>query len=225
MSREAIAGLYVLVDDDPRWPHDPVDQARAALEGGATLLQLRVKHSGDDTTLAWGRAIRRLSAERGALFIVNDRFDLALACGADGVHLGQHDLPPGRLPRGARSRLLVGRSTHTLDQVRVAAREDVDYLAFGPVFGTDSKASEYSARGLPLLAEACGLRGRHPMVAIGGIGPGRVGPVLDAGASAVCVLSALAAADDPVAATRALLGELPDDGASAAGPGGEAAGG
>ncbi len=208
MTHSAIAGLYVLVDDDPRWPRDPVAQARAALDGGATLLQLRVKHSGDEDTLAWGRAIHRLCAERGGRLIVNDRFDLALACGAAGVHLGQRDLPPARIPRAARSRLLVGRSTHTLDQVRAAAREDVDYLAFGPIYGTDSKASEYSPRGLALLAEACSLRGRHPMVAIGGIGAGRIAPVLGAGASAACVLSALAAAEDPVAATRALLGEL-----------------
>lgn len=207
MKGERIAGLYVLLDDDPCWGRDPVAQAEVALEGGASVLQLRAKHTPDRVVIDWGTAIVALARTRGVPLIVNDRFDLALCCGADGVHLGQEDLPPSRLPAAARARLLVGRSTHTLDQVRASRLESVDYLAFGPIFGTTSKDSVYTARGLELLAEACSLRGDRPMVAIGGIGPGRCAEVIDAGASAACVLSAVVAVAEPLRATQALARE------------------
>jgi thiamine-phosphate pyrophosphorylase len=200
-----LAGLYVLADDDPRWRIDPVEQARAALAGGARAVQLRAKHATDRRALAWGEAIRELATRAGALFFVNDRFDLALACRADGVHLGQHDLPPARIPRAARARLLVGRSTHDAGQLRAARGEPVDYLAFGPIFGTTSKASPYTARGLAALAEAVAIAAPRPLVAIGGIDAARAADVARAGAAAVCVLSAVAGAPDPEAAARALV--------------------
>ena len=117
----AFRGLHVLVDDDPRWERDPVEQARTACAGGAAVVQLRVKHASDQQTLTWGRAIRSLTRKRDARFVMNDRFDLALACEADAVHLGQTDLPPRALPPAARKVLAVGRSTHDLDQARAAA--------------------------------------------------------------------------------------------------------
>jgi thiamine-phosphate pyrophosphorylase len=203
-----IAGLYVLCDDDPRWPRDPVAQARAALAGGARVVQLRAKRAGDRQALAWGRAIAALARAHGALFFVNDRFDLALACAADGVHLGQDDLPPARVPAGARARLLVGRSTHTPEQLPAAAGEPVDCVAFGPVFGTTSKDSAYGARGTAALAEAVALAAPRPLVAIGGIDAARAGEVIRAGAAAACVLSAVAGADDPEAAARALAAAI-----------------
>jgi len=199
-----VRGLYALADDDPRWGRDPVEQARAALAGGAGAVQLRAKHATDRQTLAWASLIGDLCRVAGARFFVNDRFDLALAAGADGVHLGQEDLPPDRLPAAARARLLVGRSTHTLEQARAAAGEPVDYVAFGPVFGTTSKDSPYDARGLEALAEVARLAAPRPCVAIGGIDVERAGACVRAGAAAVCVLSALAAAPDPEAAARAL---------------------
>ena len=82
---DALCGLHVLADDDPRWKWDPLEQARAACAGGARVVQLRAKHATDREVLAWGREIRRLCREAGALFVMNDRFDLALACQADGV--------------------------------------------------------------------------------------------------------------------------------------------
>ena len=200
----AVRGLYVLCDDDPRWPHDPVEQARAALAGGARVVQLRAKRATDAQALAWAEAIRALAQAHGALCFVNDRFDLALAAGADGVHLGQTDLPPARLPAPARARLLVGRSTHTLDEARAAQREDVDYVAFGPLFGTTSKDSEYDARGLDALAEVVRIAAPRPVVAIGGIDAARAAGVVRAGAAAVCVISAVAGEPDPEAAARAL---------------------
>ncbi|HEX5066409.1 MAG TPA: thiamine phosphate synthase [Myxococcota bacterium] len=216
MKESRVAGLHVLADDDPRWRLDPPAQAAAACAGGAAVVQLRAKRAGDRLALRWARAIRATTRAAGVLFIVNDRFDLALLCEADGVHLGQDDLPPARLPASARARLLVGRSTHTLEQARAARDEPVDYAAFGPVFGTASKESEYAPRGLRLVAEAARAVAPLPLVAIGGIDLARAAEVCAAGAVGVAVISAVAGADDPVAATRALAAALRAGSASAA---------
>lgn len=198
-----LRGLHVLADDDPRWKHDPVEQAAAACRGGAAVVQLRAKNTGDRDVLGWAERIRDLTREAGALFVVNDRFDLALAAHADGVHLGQTDLPPARIPAALREELLVGRSTHDLEQLRSARSEPVDYLAFGPLFGTRSKQSPYSARGLAALAEAAALAQPLPLVAIGGIDATNAGAVAACGAG-LAVISAVAGAEDPEAATRTL---------------------
>jgi thiamine-phosphate pyrophosphorylase len=197
-------GLHVIADDDPRWPRGPVDQALAACAGGAAVVQLRAKRATDRAVLAWGEAIRAATRRAGALLCVNDRFDLALACGADAVHLGQDDLPPGRIPRALRERLAVGRSTHTPEQVARACDEPVDYVAFGPVFGTRSKESDWSARGIDALADAVARAAPRPVVAIGGIDLPRVADVRAAGAAGFAVISAVAGAADPESAARAL---------------------
>jgi thiamine-phosphate pyrophosphorylase len=207
-------GLHVLADDDLRWPRGPVAQARAACAGGAAVVQLRAKRATDRQALDWAREIRSLTRRCGARFVVNDRFDLARAAEADAVHLGQTDLPLRAIPAALRKRLGVGRSTHTLEQLRAARGEEVDYLAFGPVFGTTSKDSEYSARGLALLAEAVALAAPLPLVAIGGIDAERAAEALRAGAAGVAVISAVAGADDPEAATRALAAALARAGAA-----------
>jgi thiamine-phosphate pyrophosphorylase len=200
-----LAGLHVLADDDPRWPHDPVAQARAACAAGAAVVQLRAKRATDREALRLAAELRRATRACGALFLVNDRFDLALVAGADGVHLGQSDLPPASIPEPLRERLVVGRSTHTLAEARAARAEPVDYVAFGPVFGTTSKESPHPARGLALLHEAAALVAPLPLVAIGGIHAGNAAAVIAAGAAAVAVISAVAGADDPDAAARALV--------------------
>jgi thiamine-phosphate pyrophosphorylase len=200
----AWAGLHVLADDDPRWPIGPVAQGEAACEGGARVVQLRAKHATDREALAWARALRAVTRRHGVAFVVNDRFDLALASEADAVHLGQTDLPPDRVAAVAGGRLAIGRSTHTASQARVAREEPVDYVAFGPVFGTRSKASEYDARGLERLARIVAAVAPRPVVAIGGVGPGNLEDVIAAGAHGAAVISAVADARDPVAATRAL---------------------
>lgn len=200
-----LSGLHVLADDDPRWSGDPIAQARAACAGGASVVQLRVKFAPDRETLGWAEALRELTRRAGILFVVNDRFDLALAAQADGVHLGQGDIPPERIPPRLRERLFVGRSTHTLEQARVARAEPVDYVAFGPVFGTTSKDSPHAARGLVLLREAAAAVAPLPLVAIGGVQVGNAARAIAAGAAAVAVISAVAGALDPEAATRALV--------------------
>jgi thiamine-phosphate pyrophosphorylase len=172
------------------------------------VVQLRAKHAGDGEVLRWAAAIRAATRDAGVLFVLNDRFDLALAAEADGVHLGQEDLPPARLPPEARARLLVGRSTHGESELAAAREEPVDYVAFGPVFGTTSKADPQPAQGLDALRRAATLVGPRPLVAIGGLHAGNVATALRAGAQAVAVVSAVAGAPDPEAATRALVAAL-----------------
>lgn len=212
MDAGRLRGVHVLVDDDARWSRDPVLQARAACAGGASVVQLRAKHASDRQALAWAAAIRGLTRRRGVLFVMNDRFDLALAAGADGVHLGQDDLPPGCLPGKHRRRLLVGRSTHTAEQVRAARKETVDYVAFGPVFATRSKESDWGERGLEALAEAVRLARPLPVVAIGGIDAERAAAVARSGAAGIAVVAAVADASDPEEATRRLRGCFGADG-------------
>ncbi|MGH2901102.1 MAG: thiamine phosphate synthase, partial [Solirubrobacteraceae bacterium] len=113
---ERLRGLYVLIDDDPRWRNDVRAQLDGALAGGVTVVQLRLKHTPDGAALALAREVVARTRAAGALSFVNDRFDLALLAGADGVHLGQDDLAPERIPAEARARLRIGLSTHTLAQ-------------------------------------------------------------------------------------------------------------
>jgi thiamine-phosphate pyrophosphorylase len=201
-------GLHVLADDDPRWRWSPLEQARAACDGGAAVVQLRVKHATDREALGWGEAIREATRRAGARFVMNDRFDLALLLEADAVHLGQADLPPGRIRALAGARLAIGRSTHDDDELARALAEPVDYVAFGPVFGTRSKQTGHAARGLERLAAAAARVAPRPLVAIGGIDAGNVAGVRAAGARGAAVLSAVADAPDPTAATERLVRAL-----------------
>jgi len=146
-----------------------------------------------------------LTREAGARFVVNDRFDLALLSEADAVHLGQGDLAPNALPLEARECLGVGRSTHTPAQLEATRNEDVDYVAFGPVFGTTSKESEFTARGLKALETACLIASPRPLIAIGGIDTSHLWDLRAAGAMGFAVISIVAAAADPAASTRELV--------------------
>ena len=200
---ERVRGVYVLADDDPRWKHGARAQLEGALAGGATVVQLRLKHTADGAALELARFAAARARAAGALLFVNDRFDLALLAGADGVHLGQDDLAPEQLPADARARLLVGLSTHTREQLAASVARPVDYVAFGPIFATGSKRSEYEPRGLEeLRAEVS--RARRPLVAIGGITAENLAAVRAAGAAAAAVISAVADAADPAQATRYL---------------------
>jgi len=204
----SLRGLMVLADDAPEWKFDPVEQARAACEGGARVVQLRAKHATDSSVLEWAEAIRAITREFGAAFFVNDRFDLALAARADGVHLGQDDLPPARIPAAVRAQLQIGRSTHSLEQARRACGEGVDYIAFGPIFATGSKDSSGDPRGVERLAEVVRAVRPMPVIAIGGIDLGNLAQVIEAGAAGIAVISAIAAAADPRGAARSLSESL-----------------
>lgn len=200
-----VRGVMMLADDNPNWKLRPVEQARAACEGGASAIQLRAKFATDRVALEWALEIRSLTRDFGALLFINDRFDLAILAEADGVHLGQDDIAPERIPSDLRARLAIGRSTHTIAQVDTAMTEPVDYIAFGPIFGTRSKDSPYQPRGIEMFADVVRRCAPRPVVAIGGIDCDCAEQLAAAGAAAIAVISAVAAADDPVCAARALV--------------------
>ena len=188
----------------------PVELARAFLDGGATFLQLRGKAVSSARLLEEASAIAAVVREAGAVFVVNDRADIARLSEADGVHVGQDDLAPDAVRRIAGDRAVVGLSTHTVEQLDAALRAPIDYVAIGPVFGTSTKDTGYAAIGLSLVRDAA-ARARTaglPLVAIGGITLDRAAEVIDAGAASVAVIGDLIATGDPAARVRAFLGQL-----------------
>jgi thiamine-phosphate pyrophosphorylase len=193
--------------------YDPVDLARRFFDGGARLLQLRVKDASDRRFLEWADAIVAEGRAAGAEVIVNDRADIALMCGAAGVHVGQEDLSPGAVRRAAGARALtIGLSTHTIEQIAAAASGPADYLAIGPVFGTRTKDTGYRAVGLDMVRAAAGSSAGKPVVAIGGITLANARSVIDAGAASVAVISDLLVTGDPAARTREYLKALSSSG-------------
>lgn len=191
--RDAICGFYAVLDRD--------DEALArALVSCARVLQVRLKPRGGSSDAAdlvrIARMARRISDDAGAALIVNDRLDVALAVDADGVHLGQTDLPLEDARRLA-PELWIGVSTHNLAQVRAACDAGADYLGFGPVFATSTKERPDPVQGLDgLRAAVAAARGR-PVVAIGGIAAAHAGDVYRTGAHAICAISAVNNARDP----------------------------
>lgn len=185
---------------------DPAAVAGACLQGGARLVQVRGNEEGSAALLALIRRIHERTAAHGARLVVNDRTDIALMAGADGVHVGQDDLPVADVRALLGPEAIVGLSTHTPEQVDQAATAAVIYIAVGPVFGTATKHTGYTARGLDLVryAAATGL----PVVAIGGITLENAPAVLAAGASSVAVISDLLVGGDAEERTRAYLAVL-----------------
>jgi thiamine-phosphate pyrophosphorylase len=167
---------------------DPLGFAAACLRGGARLLQLRVKGGASGAFLDLADALVTAGRPFGATIVVNDRGDIARMAGADGVHVGQEDLSPDDLRRLV-GPLVIGLSTHDERQVDEALASAADYIAVGPIFGTSTKDTGYTARGLELLRYASG-RGK-PVIAIGGIDLVRAPEAIGAGAAAVAVISDL----------------------------------
>lgn len=200
----AIGGLYVITDCVLRPDRSHVDVAQAALTGGARIVQLRDKTSPLSRVLEEGREIRRLTREVGALFIVNDRVDVALALDADGVHLGPDDFPPAEARRLLGAERVIGVSINSVAEAEAALRAGASYLGVGAIFGTTTKADAGEPLGLERLKEikrATPL----PVVAIGGISLHNIRSVAAAGADAAAVVSAVVCAEDMVTATRALM--------------------
>ncbi|HET7505002.1 MAG TPA: thiamine phosphate synthase [Kofleriaceae bacterium] len=199
--RHAISGFYAVLDRD--------DEALArALVREARVLQVRLKPHGAAVDAAElvrvARMARRICDDAGAALIVNDRIDVALAADADGVHLGQRDLPLAAARRIAGD-LWIGISTHDLAQVRAACAEGADYLGFGPVFPTVTKQNPDPVQGLEGLRAAVAEAAGRPVVAIGGIQAGDVAAVYGAGAHAICAISAVNDARDPGDMARQFL--------------------
>jgi thiamine-phosphate pyrophosphorylase len=192
--RARLRGLYAIVARP--------EEAAAAIAGGAGVVQVRVKDAPAGGILKVAREIVALARGR-ALVIVNDRADLALLSGADGVHVGDEDLPVPEARRLLGPDLLVGRTTRTLDEARAAVAEGADHVGFGPIFATTTKTLAVPPRGLGPLREASAGLGA-PVVAIGGIGVDTIADVARAGAACAAVVGAIFGKGDPVENARRL---------------------
>ena len=188
----------------------PLDLVRAFLAGGARFLQLRAKHLSGSAFLDLASAAVVLAHAGQAQLIVNDRADIARLAGADGVHVGQEDLPPVSVRAIVGDAAIVGLSTHTIEQVEQAVRAPVTYIAVGPVFGTTTKATGYECVGLERVREAARLTAVRglPLVAIGGITLENAASVLEAGAASVAVIGDLLSTGDPEGRVRAYRDRL-----------------
>lgn len=194
--------LYLVTPGDP--PAEPLDEfLPRVLEAGVDLVQLRDKSLEARPLLERAAIVRRRTLEFGALFLINDRVDLAIAAGADGVHLGQQDLPAAEARRQIGPDAIIGLSTHTPAEVLQAAETEADYIAVGPVFCTPTKPGR-PAVGHDLVRWAA-EHARQPFFAIGGIDAAALPDVLAAGARRVAVVRALTEATDPVAAAAAFV--------------------
>ena len=197
--------LYPIVDIGPdESPDRGIAIAGAVLEAGASWLQLRCKARPAESHLRIARTLVAMARRSGAGVIVNDRLDVALLSGAQGVHLGQEDLPLADARRMAPTHLIVGISTHSAAEASAAAAAGADYVGFGPMFPTASKADALSPRLLAELSTARAAIG-IPIVAIGGISEATAPRVLAAGADSVAMIGALRAADDPRGLASRLL--------------------
>lgn len=204
MRTATIKGLYAIVDAS--FP-DPIGIAKKLLAGGARLLQLRAKgmHAVDHLELA-----RKIGAEcrrYDAIFIVNDRADIAMLADADGLHLGQDDMPIDEARKMIGTGKLIGISTHGPKEAREAVMAGADYIGYGPVFKTGTKKDADAVKGLEGL-RAVRSEVSLPVVAIGGINDGNILSIFDAGANAAAVISALAGASDIKQATCNMLNLL-----------------
>ena len=200
--RLADARLYFVTDAAAG-----ADVLRGALEGGVDMLQLRDPALGDEELLQSAELFRALCDELGALFWLNDRPDLALRAGADGVHLGQADMPIAAARELAGDDLLIGLSTHSPEQLEAGIAAGADQLSTGPVWETPTKPGR-AAAGLEYLRHAARRRPPVPWFAIGGIGVRNVGEVIAAGATRVVVVRAIRDAPDPRDAAARLRAAL-----------------
>lgn len=193
-------GFYAIVDPDV-CAGPPLEVASALLRGGCAVLQLRHKTRDDRATLALARALGARCRAAGVPFVMNDRLDLALLADADGLHLGQQDLPLDEVRRFFPGP--IGVSTHDLDQLAAALRAGADLVGFGPVFATMTKENPDPIVGLEELARACRISS-VPVVAIGGVDLARAEACREAGASLVAAIGATCAAARPEEVARAL---------------------
>ena len=200
------ARLYLVVEARPGG-RSADEVLRPALAGGVDMVQLRDKDAADDEVLRAAAEFRALCDEHGALFWVNDRPELALAAGADGVHVGQDDAPVDEVRAQVGEEMLVGLSTHSAAELEAGIASGADQLSVGPVWETPTKEGR-PATGLELIRHAAKLGGDTPWFAIGGIDRDTVGDVTAAGASRIVVVRAIRDAPDPRAAAAELRAAL-----------------
>ena len=195
--------LYAILDPEQTKGRSIETVLRELLAGGVTLLQLRLKTAPASDFLQLAHSTRNLTHDYGCKLIVNDRVDVTLACEADGVHLGQEDLPL-HAARKLMGEKIIGISTHDVKQAKEAEAGGADYIGFGPIFGTMTKATGYSPRGLEMLRqirEAVSI----PIVAIGGVNEGNVKEVWQAGADSAAIISDILGGDDVANKVKRIL--------------------
>ena len=198
--------LYCFSPGDLLMGRDPIEMIAAQIRGGADVIQLREKNMSKRQALVLGLAIRELTAQEGALFMVNDDLDLALILEADGVHLGQDDIPI-QYARPLLKDKIIGISTHSLDQARKAIDNGADYIGIGPAFKTETKIKTDPVVGVDLILEVQELSS-VPVIAIGGIGERNVDLLVNKGIRRVAIISDILSSKDIEARTRALKEKL-----------------
>jgi thiamine-phosphate pyrophosphorylase len=199
--------LYTIADTLGRPELSFVEITEKLCVGGAKILQLRAKDIPSRDFLTLAQEVRKICRRSGCLLVVNDRADIALAVDADGVHVGQEDLPLKAARKVLGPNKIIGVSTHDPQQARAAEHDGADYIGFGPMYGTTTKATGYMARGLDQLREIRAMV-RLPIVAIGGITAERALATLTAGADAVAMISDLVLAKNITAKVRETLTHL-----------------
>ncbi len=200
-----IGGLYVIIDPDACLGRGPIDVARLALEGGASMIQWRDKRREKGVQIVDAKALRELCKEYNALYIVNDHVDLALGVAADGVHVGQGDLPVDVVRSLVPSSFAVGASTNNVDEARAAEAAGASYMAVGSMFPTVSKEPERTRAATPEGLREVKAAVSVPVVCIGGIDASNIAQVDASGADAIAVIRAVCGAEDPKAAAAVLV--------------------
>jgi thiamine-phosphate pyrophosphorylase len=198
-----IGRFHVVTDTVLQTCHSHVQLATLAIAGGADTIQLREKSGSTKEMINAAEQMQAICRNAGVTFVVNDRVDVAIAAGADGVHLGQDDFPIRLARKLLGEKAIIGGSAGTMEEARKCLSEGADYVGFGPVYATGSKADAGPAGGLELLrhvAETIPL----PIIAIGGITMANAPLVMKAGAHGIAVISAVCCQDDPAEATRSL---------------------
>jgi thiamine-phosphate pyrophosphorylase len=202
---DKLTGIYVIVDPTATRGREPEAVARAALEGGARVVQLRDKQNDKKQLLEQARRLKRICQEHDALFFVNDAADVAMIAEAHGLHVGQSDLPPDEARKVLAPTQLIGRSNGSVEEALESQAQEVDYVAVGAIYATKTMGKSGRNALDPQMVDRIKNAVTRPVVAIGGINAGNLAEVVRAGADCVCVVSAVTHADDPRAATRDLV--------------------
>lgn len=208
MAAFAAADLYVVITEAFCAQRSPVQVLAATLEAGVRLVQLREKHLSDKELYRWALGFRELTSKKNALFVLNDRIDIALATGADGVHLGQDDLPI-EAARQLAPELIIGCSSHSAQEAVAAQEAGASYVNIGPIFSTQTKSHASGPLG-PDAVEEISRRLTVPWTVMGGIKASNVDLVLQRGARLIAVVTAVTAVDDVNAACATLRQKIID---------------
>lgn len=199
--------LYLITDRQQSGGRPLAEVVRRALEGGVKAVQLREKDLSTAALYRLAEELRRITAEFDARLIINDRLDIALAAGADGVHIGVNSLPVAVVRRVIGKGKIIGYSAHGLDEALRAQAEGADFVTFSPLYPTPSKAAYGEPCGVKKLADAAAAL-NIPVIALGGISPANITEALSADIQGVAVISAVLAASDPRGAAASLLKKI-----------------